>query len=221
MRLLLIDSSGPYALASVAEDARLLGASSVRGRPAARIHELIRRLLQAVDTTLQDIDRIAVTTGPGSWTGLNIGVTAAKVLAQVLECPVLAVSALDALVVVHNWDHDRIWAICKAGRGRVYYAHYAAGPKLPCLESGITDLDMLQDRLRQDSGKSLVLEYGSAFSPNLSMLPSLTYVSCERLSAEGMLVAAREAVPLQQEEVLALIPDYLQPSLAERDAKTE
>ena len=215
MRLLLIDTSGPYAMAAVADDEQLLGVCSVRGRPAARVHDLIRRLLPAVNTPLEAIDRIAVTTGPGSWTGLNIGVTAAKVLAQVRQSPVVAVSALDALVAAHHWDRGRICAICKAGRGRVYYSLYAPGPAMPSVESGITDFGGLQDRLQQELDP-LVIEYGQVFAPDLSKLPPVTYVSRERLPAEGLILAARSATPLHHEDMLALIPDYLQPSLAEQ-----
>ena len=208
-------------MVSVADDQRLLGTCSVRGRPAAQIHELIRRFLPTVGLTLKDIDQIAVTTGPGSWTGLNIGVTAAKVMAQVQNCPVVPIFALDALVATQRWDHGHIWAICKAGRQRVYYSRYAPELELPSLESGLVVLDSLLERLSMDGRQPLLLEYGQAFAPRLSDSTALTYVSRERLMAEGMIVAARMAVPLQTNEVMALMPDYLQETLAERDSKTD
>ena len=219
MLQLLIDTSGPYTMAAVADEGKLLGECTVQGRPAARIHELIRLLLMAVTLPLEAIDRIAVTVGPGSWTGLNIGVTAAKVLAQVRKCPVVTVSALDALVAVHHWDRGRTWAICKAGRGKANYSLYARGPALTGLESGITEFGALRDRLLQD-GDPMVLEYGQTFRPDLSELPAVNYACRERLPVEGMILAARAAAPLHLEEVLALTPDYLQPALAEQDAQT-
>ena len=224
MRVLLIDTSGPYSLAAVAEGNQLLGACTARGRPAAQIHELIRRLLPTVDMSLNDIEHVGVTTGPGSWTGLNIGVTAAKTLAQVQQCSVIPVSALDALAVTHYCDQGRVWAICKAHRKRVYFSVYGVSstghPELPSVDSGVIAFDSFQNQLSQEVRKSLVVEYGHAFADRLSDGDAHKYISCERLLPEGMLTAVNDLKPLQQEQVMALVPDYMQPSLAERDIKT-
>ena len=224
MRVLLIDTSGPYSLAAVTEGEQLLGSCTARGRPAAQIHELIRRLLPTVDMSLNDIEHVGVTTGPGSWTGLNIGVTAAKVLAQVQQCSVIPVSVLDALAIAQNWDKGRVWGICKAHRKRVYFSVYGVSstgrPELPSVDSGVIAFDSFQNRLCQEVGTPLVVEYGQAFATSLSNSETHNYISRERLLPEGMLMAVNDLKPLQQEQVMALVPDYMQPSLAERDIKT-
>ena len=223
MRTVLIDTSGPYSLAAVAENQVLMGSSAVHGRPAAQIHEIIRKLLVQVGMTIREIDAVVVTTGPGSWTGLNIGVTAAKVMAQILHLRVVGISALDALTVQHQWTGGPVWAICKAGRQRCYYAQYACDTEgrvtLPPSESGILDLESLIARLQRTIGTSCVIEYGSEFNDVLLDQSSVEYLSCLRLTPEGMIRASLANESLAPEKVFSLVPDYLQPSLAERDAK--
>ena len=98
MRTLIIDTSGPFTTVLVAEESSLSTASILHGRPAEHLHEQIQTSLSCLHIEPSDLDRIAVVVGPGSWTGLNIGVTAAKTLAQVLEIPLSPIRTLDALV---------------------------------------------------------------------------------------------------------------------------
>ena len=58
---------------------------------------LIDKLLQQADCPVSEIDRIAVTTGPGTFTGVRIGVAAARGLALVVRCPVVGVTTLEAI----------------------------------------------------------------------------------------------------------------------------
>jgi len=58
---------------------------------------LIDKLLQGADCRFREIDRIAVTTGPGTFTGVRIGVAAARGLALVMRCPVVGVTTLEAI----------------------------------------------------------------------------------------------------------------------------
>ena len=119
MRTLLLDTSGPFTTVLVAEESSLSTASILQGRPAEHLHEQIQTSLSCLHIKPSDLDRIAVVVGPGSWTGLNIGVTAAKTLAQVLEIPLSPIRTLDALVTGHS---KPAWALMNAGRGQCYYA---------------------------------------------------------------------------------------------------
>ena len=91
----------------------------------------IERLLASVGIEKTQIDLFAVTVGPGSFTGLRVGISTVKGLAFVLQKPVVGVCTLDALVlnVAHADTRVTICPMVDAGRGEVYTALYLpSGP---------------------------------------------------------------------------------------------
>jgi tRNA threonylcarbamoyladenosine biosynthesis protein TsaB len=70
-----------------------------------------------------DIEAFAVASGPGSFTGLRVGLAAIKALAEILGKPIAAVSLLEALAVAAD-SQGRILALLDAGRGEVYTGEY-------------------------------------------------------------------------------------------------
>jgi len=91
----------------------------------------IERLLASVGIKKTQIDLLAVTVGPGSFTGLRVGTSTVKGLAFVLKKPVVGVCTLDALAlnVAHPDVRTVICPMVDAGRGEVYTALYrSAGP---------------------------------------------------------------------------------------------
>ncbi len=71
-----------------------------------------------------DLDGFAVTRGPGSFTGLRIGISTIKGLAVVLEKPVVGVSSLEALALQVSYSRDLICPILDARKGEVYFSRY-------------------------------------------------------------------------------------------------
>jgi tRNA threonylcarbamoyladenosine biosynthesis protein TsaB len=93
--------------------------------------ELIPRmaeLLQRNGFSKIDIDGFAVITGPGSFTGLRIGLAAVKGLAEALEQPIAAVSLLEAMAHAHG--KGRVLAAMDAGRNELYVSEYEDGVAL-------------------------------------------------------------------------------------------
>ena len=89
------------------------------------------RLLSAVDRVLtdarwspRDLDGLAVSIGPGSFTGLRIGVSTAKGLAWALRIPVAAVPTLDAMAAAVPWPALAVCPVLAARRGEVYASLY-------------------------------------------------------------------------------------------------
>ncbi len=218
---LLIDTSGPYSTVAVAQDAVVSGMSAILGRPAEKVHSQIKATLRATGIALSSLDSVTIVTGPGSWTGLNIGVTAAKTLAQVLRVDVLPISSLDALVAGRTWRYSRLCAVLSAGRGRVYRAWYDTD-RGGTAQSGHHDAEVLtaealEAELAQADGSALLIEYGKTVGSTLKYCSGIVQVL--RLSPEAMIAAAAHALPLGPEEAITLTPAYMQASLAERDAK--
>lgn len=84
----------------------------------------VEQVLQAAKVTAADIDAIAVSQGPGSYTGVRIGVTIAKTLAWTLKKPVIGVSSLQALAANASLFGGLICPIVDARRQHVYTALY-------------------------------------------------------------------------------------------------
>ncbi len=95
---------------------------------AEKLHVYLQEALTQAQLKIAQLDAIAVSVGPGSYTGLRIGVAAAKGLAQPHGLPLLAYSSLEALAVAARELHpeldaeDRIWAAMDARRMEVYSA---------------------------------------------------------------------------------------------------
>jgi len=84
----------------------------------------IDHLLQAASLGIQEIDGIAVGLGPGSFTGLRIGVTTAKSLAYSIQKPVMAIASLDALAAQYLFTDLLICPMLDARKREVYTAFY-------------------------------------------------------------------------------------------------
>jgi tRNA threonylcarbamoyladenosine biosynthesis protein TsaB len=130
MIILAVDSSdrngsialarcGPADRCDILEVVQLAG-----GTFSAQLVPQIAALLGNHGFGKEDIGAFAVVSGPGSFTGLRIGLAAVKALAEVLEKPIAAVSLLEAIAV---GAHGRVLAALDAGRNEVYLGEYEIG----------------------------------------------------------------------------------------------
>lgn len=120
MLVLALDTALSAATAVVAEGDRVL---AVRSQPMARGHqEAIATLTQEAMTeagiAFRRLDRIGVTVGPGSFTGLRVGLSFAKGLALAWRTPLIGMGTLEALA--SSVDGGRVLAAVDAGRGQIY-----------------------------------------------------------------------------------------------------
>jgi len=124
MRLLLIDACGAAATLALADSARGVFAESTLAErsAAAALLPAVRTLLAEAQVVLSDLDAIAVVTGPGSFTGVRIGVSAAKGLSEGAGVPLIAISRLAVLAALSNKEH--MHAVLDAGRGEFYLGTY-------------------------------------------------------------------------------------------------
>ena len=129
MIVLAIDTAGVGCHAALydCETDVILGAAGAdigRGH-AERLMEFIDAAFDAAGLTLQDVDRIAVTVGPGSFTGIRVGVAAARGLALALDVPAVGVSTLLALAADKTTGRPLL-AVMDAKRDEVYWQAFAA-----------------------------------------------------------------------------------------------
>jgi tRNA threonylcarbamoyladenosine biosynthesis protein TsaB len=93
------------------------------GTFSAQLVPQVRALLAKHGLSKQNIDAFAVVSGPGSFTGLRIGLAAIKALAEVLAKPIAAVSLLEAIAVAGSTP-GKVMAVLDAGRGHIYAGEY-------------------------------------------------------------------------------------------------
>ena len=94
------------------------------GTFSAQLVPQISELLQRHRLTKRDIDAFAVVSGPGSFTGLRVGLAAIKALAEILQKPIAAISLLEAVARVSE-KKGEVLAALDAGRGEIYVAEYS------------------------------------------------------------------------------------------------
>ncbi len=126
MKVLGIETSGNIGGVALSQDNRVILAGNL-GSPSLHDKELvaaIRSMLREAGWTPRDIDLIAVDVGPGSYTGLRVGVTCAKTLAYSLNKPVIDVPAFDAIAEGYPMNSTPICPIMDARRGHVYACTY-------------------------------------------------------------------------------------------------
>jgi len=99
------------------------------GTFSAQLIPQIAALLEARGHGKSDVDAFAVANGPGSFTGLRVGLAAIKALAEVLQKPIAAISLLEA-VACSGAAHGRVLAALDAGRGDVYVGDYELDPEV-------------------------------------------------------------------------------------------
>ncbi|MCG7337180.1 tRNA (adenosine(37)-N6)-threonylcarbamoyltransferase complex dimerization subunit type 1 TsaB [Sporosarcina sp. ACRSM] len=149
-----IDTANTPLSVAIVKDGQLLAEEnaamainhSLRAMPA------IEELFNKVDMSPADVDAIAVSEGPGSYTGVRIGVTIAKTLAWTLQKPLYGLSSLQVLAGNAIYFNGLICPIMDARRGNVYSAayRYQDGLLTAVIEEGHYALEELIRLLEQD-----------------------------------------------------------------------
>lgn len=126
MLLLAVDTSSRLGSLAVLREGKLAGVVSTFGDEpySTRLFRHLDFLLEELHTEMRQFDVFAVVAGPGSFTGLRVGLTAVKGWAEVFEKPVVAVSGLEAIAAQTKCDAELIAPVMDARRGQIYAALY-------------------------------------------------------------------------------------------------
>lgn len=153
MKILAIDTSAFAASCAILDDDRPVSEFYTDSKitHSQTIMPMVEALLKCSQTSLEGIDLFAVSTGPGSFTGLRIGVAATKGMAQVMDKPCLPISTLEGLAYNLYGQEGLVCSVLDARCGQVYAALFA----LPLMELApfqevIPGVNLLT-RLTQDS----------------------------------------------------------------------
>ena len=131
MRVLAIDSSGLTATAAIVEDEQTVAEYTINYKKthSQTLLPMIDEMVRMVEIDLSTIDAIAVSGGPGSFTGLRIGSATAKGLGLALDKPLIHVPTVDAMAYSLYGCEDIICPIMDARRKQVYTGLYSFSHK--------------------------------------------------------------------------------------------
>ncbi|MGI5922052.1 MAG: tRNA (adenosine(37)-N6)-threonylcarbamoyltransferase complex dimerization subunit type 1 TsaB [Syntrophomonadaceae bacterium] len=230
MLILAIDSATPVAGVALLNDHTLLREDFVNYRKthSETLMPMIDKVLRDCECTLQDVSALAVTTGPGSFTGLRIGLATIKGLSLASQIPVIGISTLE--VIAHNIiaTEALVCPLLDARKQEVYTAIYDATGSVPvrltaevaCSPQEFADM-ALATANEQDRKKLILLgdgyyPYQAFFQEKLGEwlqdVPS--HLMLPRAAAMGSL-ARKKYNRKEFEDVFALSPRYIRLSEAE------
>lgn len=128
MRILAIDSSATAASAALVDDSKVLGEFYINTKltHSQTLMPMIDNVFRCMRTDLNSVDLFAVSTGPGSFTGIRIGVASIKGLAMAQNKPCVGVSTLEAMAFNLAHMECTICAVMDARCGQVYNAIFKA-----------------------------------------------------------------------------------------------
>jgi tRNA threonylcarbamoyladenosine biosynthesis protein TsaB len=228
VRILAIETSGTTGSLALLEGPELVQRADLDPalRSARALSPGIRDLLAQVDWRPADVELVAVAIGPGSFTGLRLGVMTGKAFAYAVGAGVVGVDTLSTIAAQAPAEAHHIAAVIDAQRGDVYCAKFARDEEGAPLKR-ITPIEIAAaDRWLAELAAGTVLT-----GPALVKLPPQNKAHCTIAPREawfadaatvGRLAAARAAVG-EVDDVWQLAPLYLRRSAAEekRDAQEQ
>lgn len=220
MNILGMDTTGTTLSVALSEDGRLLSELYIDSgkKHSQTLMFAVDHVLRAAEKDISDIDVFGVCVGPGSFTGIRIGVAACAAMAHAAERPVAAISTLDALMENARRDETIVCAVMDARREEVYTAARRNGEYI--VEECAVPLKKLVTELLPQEEVVFVGDAALKFedtireaNPRSSFLPAQFIM--QRASSVCALAygQARDGVLLRYDEVK---PRYLRESQAER-----
>jgi len=214
MKILSIDTSNLVMGIALIEDDKVVGEliTNLKKNHSVRVMPAIHQLLEECEVKPSDLDKIVVAEGPGSYTGVRIGVTIAKTLAWTLKIPLVGVSSLEVIAANGRYFNGEISPIFDARRGQVYTGLYSFTEELMCLEQDrillLTDwLEQLKTRNRNilflGNDLSIHKELIKEKLGDLASFGSFTSYN-PRPSELGLLGLNKEA-----EDIHRFVPNYI------------
>ncbi|MEI4791294.1 tRNA (adenosine(37)-N6)-threonylcarbamoyltransferase complex dimerization subunit type 1 TsaB [Bacillus sp. FJAT-53060] len=223
MTILAIDTSNHTLGIALVRDDTVIGESItyLKKNHSVRAMPTVEALMKECGVAPSELSKIVVAKGPGSYTGVRIGVTIAKTLAWTLSIPLSAVSSLETLAANAQYFGGWISPIFDARRGQVYtglytfeqgkikevkpdqnilltdWLHELKQAGKPVLFLG-HDVQLHQDNIRSILGETVVLADGAFHNPRPSVL---AFLGTDRLG----------------EDIHQLVPNYIR--LAEAEVK--
>ncbi|MBO5066336.1 MAG: tRNA (adenosine(37)-N6)-threonylcarbamoyltransferase complex dimerization subunit type 1 TsaB [Clostridia bacterium] len=229
MKILGVDSTATAASVAVYEDGKIrsLIYSNTGLTHSQTLMPMVEAALKSAGVDIKDINLFAVSNGPGSFTGVRIGVSAVKGLAQPLNKNCVAVSTLEVIAKPLENTGCYAVAVMDARCNQVYTAQFDcdSGFKRVTEDEAIT-IDELTEKLLTVSKPIVLIGDGAHVTYN-KMIEKIPFVKkavasvCYQSAADVALIAAEkvEAGINSEQTANDILPNYLRLSQAERELK--
>lgn len=227
MKILALDTSTLMATCAIIDGDILLGEYSLNQdmSHSEKLVPMIKEILESLNLKIEDIDLYGVSTGPGSFTGLRIGLATIRGFAHLFDKPLVGVPTLEALGF--NLPYNEIIVpMIDARRDRVYTGIYSFVDDriTTIMEPDVLEIDELLKILEKyekvvvnGDGSTLYKERIKDALKDRVKFATIGSNSCKASSVgELALIKYEEG---QRDDYYTLIPDYLRPSQAERELK--
>ncbi|WP_455100479.1 tRNA (adenosine(37)-N6)-threonylcarbamoyltransferase complex dimerization subunit type 1 TsaB [Parvimonas micra] len=225
MKILAIDTSTTHSSCAVMEDNNIVGDYSINQSMSHNeiLLVMVDEMLKKLNIDIEDIDLFVAVTGPGSFTGIRIGVTVVKALAMALNKPIVAVNTLEALSFGVFSDKKKIPLIDARGE-RVYYGVYEGLENKNIVAPALLTIDELMDEF-SDKGefvfvgdcvnlyKERILE-----NKNFEVTPACLN-SC--ISRNACVIGKQKFENGDISDCFNLSPEYVRLSQAQRDMENK
>ena len=213
MKILGIDTSGYINAIGVVSDGKILADCSFDARTDSleQIVDNIDNTLKGAGLTLDDIEGIGVGLGPGSWTGIRVGVTTGKMLAFGTAKPVAGISTLEALAYSVRDKAAHIISVIYAGTGdNVYAAFYQSAANVLQI-SGDFYYGNIEELLQKITEPGVLVISGKEFG---DIAGEYEVITAKPDGAVVALLAEKRLHRGDADDTLSLTPLYLKESTA-------
>ena len=221
MLLLSIDASGKSAACAVTDGDKVICSEFINSglTHSQTLLPMIDKMLKEANVDIKDIDAFAITNGPGSFTGLRIGISTIRAFAQAMNKPVVAVNTLEALAYNMQGYKGAIIPMLDARRNEVFTAAYEfCGEELKTvIEPCVMTIEEIADRFHgvgaMLNGDGAIIHRGVLENVDGFEFPLQNLLET-RASAVASLAFLRADKSINYNEVQPL---YLRKSQAERE----
>lgn len=233
MKILSLECSAAPASVAIIEDGKLISSSFVNTRltHSQTLMPMVENTLKAAKLTINDIEGLAISNGPGSFTGVRIGISALKGMAAPKNTPCVAVSTLRAMAQNYSDTDCYVCAVMDARCNQVYNALFeiSDGVITRLCEDRALLCDELAEEIKalsQQSTKNIIIvgDGTDIFYPFVEGLPHLKKSAPQNRfqNAVGVGLCSMEAFANNKTiSALELLPFYLRLPQAERELKAK
>lgn len=227
MKVLGIESSTITASCALIDDNKLIGEYTLSHKKthSEKLMPMIEQLLEDTETDIYDVDVIAISKGPGSYTGLRIGAAIAKSLAHACNKKIVGVPTIDGLAFNIHTINGYIVPIIDARGGRIYSGIYRweKDEFITVEEQFASDIDKLVDRLENIEENIILSGDGAQIHEKFlkdklknKVIFSLPYSNMPKASSIAQLgyILAKKGKLI---DAFEFVPEYLRKTQAERN----